>query len=365
MTVPVVVVAPDKFKGSATATEVASALARGIARTAPGARVERHPIADGGEGTVDLLLGHGWETRSTIVRGPLGTPVVGRWARRGDTAVVEAAEAIGLALLPGPPTPRTALESSSAGVGELLERALEPGVTRIVVGIGGTASTDGGRGAVAAVLGDAAPGPSRPERWADVRLEVACDVRNPLLGPSGAAAVYAPQKGADEATVRVLEARLADWSTALARGTGRHLVEAPGAGAGGGLAYGLAAGLGAAVVPGLATLLELTGTVEVVRGADLVVVGEGSLDAQSLFGKGPVALAALAATAGVPVVAVVGRSLVSAADASLAGIDEVRALLDLESDPAACMARVSDLLEQVGADLGARLLAGRETTQTG
>lgn len=353
MTGPRVVVAPDKFKGSATAAEVAAALARGLARTAPAARVLRRPIADGGEGTVDLLVEHGWEVRSATVQGPLGDPVEARWARRGTTAVVEAAAACGLGLLPGPPTARTAVDASTRGVGRLLDVALEPGVDRVVVGIGGTASTDGGRGAVASVLGDLLG--ELPERWAGIRLEVACDVRNPLLGPTGAAAVYGPQKGADPATVRRLESRLAAWAARVAEARGRDLAGLPGAGAGGGLAFGLAAGLGAIVVPGLATLAELTGTADVVRGADLLVVGEGSLDEQSLYGKGPVALAGVAAEAGVPVVAVVGRCLVARAEAAAAGIGQVRTLLELEPDPAACMARAVDLLEQVGAELGADL----------
>jgi glycerate 2-kinase len=353
MTGPLVVLAPDKFKGSATAAAVAAALARGLARTAPGARVLQRPIADGGEGSVDLLLGHGWEERRATVDGPLGDPVVARWARLGSTAVVEAAAACGLALLPGPPSPRTAVAGSTRGVGQLLDRAIEPGVDRLVVGIGGTATSDGGRGAVEYVVGGHLG--QVPDRWAGVRVEVACDVRNPLLGPTGAAAVYGPQKGADPSTVRSLEARLAAWAALLADGCGRDLATMPGTGAGGGLAFGLAAGLGATLVPGLATLVELTGTADLVRRADLLVVGEGSLDDQSLYGKGPVALAGLAAADGVPVVAVVGRSLVDRAEAAEAGIGQVRTLLDLEPDPVACMLRAVDLLEQVGAELGVGL----------
>lgn len=346
MKAPLVVVAPDKFKGSATAAEVAEALARGIRASAPDVRLECHPIADGGEGSVDLLLGHGWEARSAEVEGPLGDPVTARWARCGDVAVVEAAAACGLSLLPGDPDVASALAATTTGVGQLLAAAREAGSTRIVVGIGGTASTDGGEGAVRALHAVHA------DSWRDVTLQVACDVRNPLLGPHGAAAVYGPQKGADPSTVRVLEARLAAWADTLAAETGRDLATAPGAGAGGGLAYGLAAGLGARIVPGAATLLELTGTLERVRHADLVVVGEGSLDHQSLFGKGPVALATVAAEAAIPVVAVVGRSLVTSADAARAGIREVFALVDREPDPEVCMARAVDLLGEVGAEIG-------------
>ncbi|MFC7493596.1 MULTISPECIES: glycerate kinase [unclassified Nocardioides] len=350
MTGPLVVLAPDKFKGSATACAVADALARGLARTAPRAQVVRRPIADGGEGTVDLLLEHGWEERRATVEGPSGEPVVARWARKGSTAAVEAAAACGLALLSAPPSPCTAVEASTRGVGQLLDRALEPGVTRLVVGVGGTATTDGGRGAVELLLGDRLGRP--PGRWEGVRVDVACDVQNPLLGPSGAAATYAPQKGADPATVRSLEVRLAGWAARVAETCGRDVAAMPGAGAGGGLAFGLAAGLGAELVPGLLTLIELTGTADVVRRADLLVVGEGSLDQQSLFGKGPVALAGVAAAAGVPVVAVVGRSLVDAGAAAEAGIGRVHTLLELEPDPTACMARAVELLEQVGAELG-------------
>jgi glycerate kinase len=348
VTGPLVVVAPDKFKGSVTAADAAAALAGGILRSAPSAQVERHPIADGGEGTVDLLLAHGWEPRSAQVEGPLGGTVTAQWARLGDTAVLEAAAACGLGLLPGPPTPATALAASTTGVGQLLEAALDDGATRLLVGIGGTASTDGGAGAVAAV---------RAERWGGVRLEVACDVRNPLLGPSGAAAVYGPQKGADPGTVTLLEERLAGWSETLRARTGRAVADQPGTGAGGGLAYGLAAGLGGRIVPGAATLLELTGTLARIRQADLLVVGEGSLDEQSLYGKAPVALATTAAEAGVPVVAVVGRSLVDPASAARAGIDTVHTLLAREPDPDACMRRASTLLAEVGAEIGAGLAA--------
>lgn len=349
MTGPLVVLAPDKFRGSATAAEVAEALANGIARTAPGARVERHPIADGGEGSVEMLLAHGWEARSARVPGPLGDPVTAQWARHGDTAVLEAASACGLTLLPHGPTRRTAVEASTAGVGRLLLAALEPGITRVVVGIGGTSTTDGGEGAVRAVWSE------RPEGWPGVRIDVACDVDNPLLGPDGAAAVYAPQKGADDAAVAALEARLAAWARTLHRATGNDLAAEAGAGAGGGLAYGLAAGLGARIVPGTQTLLDLTGTLDRVRQADLVVVGEGSLDAQSLFGKGPVAVAGIAAAAGVPAVAVVGRSLVTTADAARAGIVRIHSLLDRQPDVAACMAQARSLLGEVGAEIGASL----------
>jgi glycerate kinase len=363
---PLVVVAPDKFKGSLSAADAAGALARGLRRGMPGVRVVEHPIADGGEGTVEMVLRHGFRAVPLEVHGPTGAPVTATYALRGETAVVEMAAAAGLDRLPGgAPDDSTARTASTFGVGELIRDALDRGARRIVLAVGGSATTDGGAGMVAALGGrlSTASGPVRPEggagllaverldldgldgRLAAATVVVACDVDNPLTGPSGAAAVYAPQKGATSPTVELLDRALGRWADVVAAATGRDLRERPGVGAAGGLAFGAAALLGAEIRSGIEYLLELSGFAAAVTGADLVVVGEGSLDEQSLRGKGPVGVADVAARAGARVVAVAGRSSVDPARLRELGIDSVYPLTDLEPDVRRSMRHAAELLE--------------------
>lgn len=344
-----VVVAPDKFKGSLSADEVASTVAAVLER-APGTEVVRHPVADGGEGTVDLALAAGFRPVTVTVTGPLGGPVEATFALRDRMAVLEMASAAGLALLPDGPSPATARGATTYGVGQLVLAAMDRGATRIVVGAGGSATTDGGAGAVEALARE-------ESRLADVDLVVACDVDNPLVGPSGAAAVYAPQKGAAPAAVEALEERLLDWADSVAAATGRDLRHLPGVGAAGGLAFGLVAVAGARLVPGAELLLELTGFDEVVAAADLVVVGEGSLDRQSLRGKGPLSVARSASRRGATVVAVTGRTELTADEWRGAGLSAVYALSDLESDPEVSMRDARRLLSVVASRLAADWLA--------
>ena len=363
---PLVVVAPDKFKGSLSASAAADALVRGLRRGMPGVRVVEHPIADGGEGTVEMVLRHGFRPVSCEVSGPTGEPVTATYALRGDTAVVEMAAAAGLDRLPGGvPDDRTARTASTYGVGELISDALDRGARRIVLAVGGSATTDGGAG-MAEALGarlSSAGNELRPEggasllaadrldldgldgRLADASVVVACDVDNPLTGPSGAAAVYGPQKGATAATVELLDRALGRWADLVADATGRDLRARPGVGAAGGLAFGAAALLGAEIRSGIEYLLELSGFAAAVSGADLVVVGEGSLDEQSLRGKGPVGVAAVAARAGARVVAVAGRSSVDADRLRELGIEAVYPLTDLEPDARRSMRHAAELLE--------------------
>lgn len=344
-----VVVAPDKFKGSLSADEVASTVAAVLARS-PGAEVVRHPVADGGEGTVDLALAAGFRPVTVTVSGPLGEPVEATFALRNRTAVLEMAAAAGLALLPDGPGPATARSATTYGVGELILAALDRGATRIVVGAGGSAATDGGAGAVEALARD-------ESRLAEIDLVVACDVDNPLVGPSGAAAVYAPQKGAAPDDVAALEERLLDWADSVAAATRRDLRHLPGVGAAGGLAFGLVAVAGARLVPGADLLLELSGFDGVVAAADLVVVGEGSLDRQSLRGKGPVSVARSAAGRGATVVAVTGRNELTEDEWRSAGLSAVYALSDLESDPEVSMRDARQLLSAVASRVAADWLA--------
>jgi len=365
-----VVIAPDKFKGSADATRVASRLAAGIRRVVPGVPVAVLPVADGGEGTVDAAVAAGFERRTVTVAGPLdGTVVQAHYALRHEVAVIEMAQAAGLHLLPaGRLAP---VEAGTYGVGRLVAAALDAGARTIVLGAGGSASSDGGAGMLAALgarLLDAdgrnLPGgggalarlarvdtSSLDERLAATSFVLASDVDNPLLGAHGAAAVYGPQKGADPRRVALLDGALARFVEALAADIGpaaRQLADLPGAGAAGGFGYAAMAVLGAERRPGISVLLDLLGLAQQVAGARLVVTGEGSLDAQSLHGKAPLGVAQLARRYGVPVVAVCGRLALSAQQSREAGFAATYALTSLEQDPARCMSNVDALLELTG-----------------
>jgi glycerate kinase len=362
-----VVVAPDKFKGSLTAAQVAARVAAGLASAAPGAEVVQVPVADGGEGTLEAALSAGYRRVPVRAEGPTGEPVDTAYAERDGVAVVELADVSGLRRLPGGrPAARTA---SSFGTGQVLAAALDAGCRRVVLGIGGSACTDGGAGMVKALggrargTGDEEVGRGGAALAAVASLDlaglhpalptaevvVASDVDNPLLGPNGAAAVYGPQKGASPAEVAELDAALARWAGAVRRATGRDLAAAPGAGAAGGVGFAALAVLGASLRPGIGLVLELVGFPAALPGAGLVITGEGSLDAQTLHGKAPAGVAAAARAAGIPAVAVAGRSLLAPADLEAAGILAAYALTDLEPDPDRCMTDAGPLLERLAA----------------
>lgn len=368
---PRILVAPDKFKGTIGAADVARAVAQGLVRARPDSEIVCLPVADGGDGTLDAAVSAGFERVPVTVAGPTGLPVETAFARRGDIAVVELADACGLHRLPGDvPAPTTA---SSRGLGEVMAAAIDAGCRELVVGIGGSASTDGGLGMLAAL--GAVVSPEEPSGGGglgsvtalgldslhpglrDARVVVARDVDNPLTGPDGAAAVYAPQKGATPSDVDTLDRGLSHWADVVAQAVGTDRRGEPGAGAAGGVGFALVAALGAELRPGIDLMLDLLGFAERVAGADLVVTGEGSLDAQSLRGKAPLGVASGAGRAGVPVVAVCGRRLLSDADLQLAGIAAAYALLDLEPDVETCLREPARLL----ADLGERI--GREHLQ--
>ena len=341
-----VVVAPDSFTGSLPAHEAAAAVEAGLRDAAEAAgisvEVRRRPVADGGEGTVAVVVSSGWVRRERTVTGPTGAPVRAAFALSPDgvaprTAVVELATASGLAQLPGGrPDPRHA---STWGTGELVAAALDERVQRVVLGIGGSATTDGGTGLAAALgarfLDRARTAHSRPggvaltdlavvdlrqldPRLRDTEIVVACDVDNPLTGPRGAARVYGPQKGASPDDVTALDAGLARLAQVLHRDLGIDVDRVAGAGAAGGVGAGALAFLGARLTPGIDLLLDLVGFDEALAGADLVVTGEGSFDAQSLSGKAAVGVARRALAAGVPVIVLAGRVDLDAADAGSA-----------------------------------------------
>lgn len=362
-----ILVCLDKFKGCLTAAEATAHLVTGITR-AGGTAVAR-PVADGGEGTVEALLGAGYREVEAVVSGPTGEPVGAAFAVRGDRAVVELARAAGLALLPGGrPAPLTA---STRGVGEVILHALDLACREVVLAVGGSATTDGGAGMLAALgakLLDRDGRPVRPgggaladiarvdlsgldRRLAAADLVVATDVDNPLLGPTGAAAVFGPQKGATPRDVTALERGLARFAAALAEATGHDLSGAAGAGAAGGTAFGALSALGARRAAGVDMVLREVGVHECLEDADLVVVGEGSFDAQSLRGKAPVGVARAARRAGVPVVVVAGVVDVAAAELRDLGVVTTFSLLERAGDLRAALTRAPALLTEIGRDL--------------
>lgn len=335
-----VVVAPDSFKGTLTAVEVVDAIAAGIHRVVPDAEVVRVPMADGGEGLVDAVEAAGFSRRTLTVAGPLGAPVVAEWALRDAVAVVEMAQASGLPLVT--PTPRTALEADTSGTGELIAAALDAGATRVVLGIGGSATTDAGAGALRTLgavfrdaRGDAVTGgggslvdvasidlASLDPRLARTEIVLCSDVANPFSGPAGAARVFAPQKGADAAAVALLDRGLVAVAAAVRAASGIDLIAAGWGGSGGGIAGTFSALLGARPASGVDLVADLVDLDARLSGADLVIVGEGSLDAQSLLGKAPVGVARRAVAHGVAVVAVAGRRGVPLAELAAHGIHD-------------------------------------------
>ncbi|MFG1932076.1 glycerate kinase [Mycobacterium sp. NPDC048908] len=313
-----VLIAPDSFGDSLTAVQAAEAIARGWRRGRPDDELTLAPQSDGGPGFVGVLASRFGEVNTLRVSGPLTEEVSAQWVldpAPPRTAYIECAQACGLALLPGPPTVRTALAAHSRGVGQLIAAAVAAGVGHIVVGLGGSSCTDGGR-AMIEELG----GLSRArELLADIELIAATDVEHPLLGPMGAAAVFGPQKGADPDTVRVLERRLSDWAVDLNAAAGRPVSEEPGAGAAGGIGAGLLA-LGGSRESGAAVIAEHTGLADDVAAAQLVITGEGRFDDQSLHGKVVSALAAGARSHGVPVLVLAGQVRLDKAALTNAGV---------------------------------------------
>jgi glycerate 2-kinase len=310
-----VLFAPDSFKGSLTSVQVTRALADGWSAARPDDAIEHAPLGDGGEGSIHAVaFAGGWEWIQTKAVGPLGSEVPAGWLRSddGQRAFVELAEASGLSRVePGTLDP---VGATTRGTGQLIERALDRGIRRIVLGIGGSATTDGGRGILEA-LGARDDGAEvdlsgLDRRLADVDLEIACDVSNPLLGATGAAATYGPQKGATPTQVAELDERLGRWANRLERATGRRERDTPGAGAAGGTGFGLLAIADRfrtlVLRPGVELVMEATGFDAKLAQSDLVFTGEGRIDAQTAFGKTALGVARRARDAGVPCVAVGG-----------------------------------------------------------
>ena len=320
-------IAPDKFKGSLAAGDVALAMASGAGRANPDIEIDLAPMADGGEGTVEALVAatHGQIFEATV-RGPLGEPVVACFGLLGDgeTAVVEMAAASGLVLVPK--SARDPMRASTFGTGELLLAALDAGAKRVILGIGGSATNDGGAG-LAQAIGvrlidrngteiergggtlanlDRIDASNIDPRIVNIPISVACDVDNPLCGPRGASAVYGPQKGADREMVDRLDRNLGRLAEIIQHDLDVDVLDLPGGGAAGGLGAGLVAFAGGKLEPGIDLVIRAVGLANRLRGADLCLTGEGSLDASSAFGKTAVGVARLARSLGVPTIALAG-----------------------------------------------------------
>jgi glycerate kinase len=367
-----IVLAPNAFKGSMTAMHAALAMGRGVRAAFPGAEVVAVPVADGGDGLAEVLIDAlGGEARVVTVQGPLGEPVQATLCLVPalGLAAVEMAAASGLALLAS--EERDPTRTTTYGTGELIRAALDLGARRIVVGIGGSATTDGGIGMAAALgvrLLDAAGNPVAPvggalgqirridmsgldPRLAQLRCEAICDVDNPLLGLHGAAHVYGPQKGATPAQVAELDAGLAHLADLIQADLGLDIRDLPGAGAAGGLGAGLRAFLGAELRRGVDLVLDLVGLDASLPGADLVITAEGQIDFQTAFGKAPAGVAERARARGVPCLAIAGSIGERIADLHPMGIDAVFSLcpgpISLEQAMATGPALLAATTEQV------------------
>jgi glycerate 2-kinase len=373
-----VLVASDKFKGSLTAAQVGEAVRLGLRRASPGLEIVVVPVADGGDGTLAAAIAAGYRAVPVTASGPTGQPVATSYARRGERAVVELADVSGLSQLPDGLAPLTA---SSRGTGEVIAAALDAGCRQIVLGIGGSAGTDGGAGLVGALGarlfgaggGEIADGGAalehierldlsgRHPHLAEAEIVVACDVDNPLTGPRGAAAVYGPQKGASPDDVQRLDGALARWADVVAAAIGSDQRNAPGAGAAGGVGFAAVALLGARLRPGIELVLDLVDFHRGLVGAQLVITGEGSLDEQTLHGKAPAGVASAAIAAGVPVVAVCGRNQLTDEQWRAAGISAIYSLGTLEPDAERSMADAAPLLERLAEVIADEHLVARSS----
>ena len=335
-----VVIAPDCFGGTLSAREAAGAVAAGWRRAAPGDELLLRPLADGGPGFVDVLhAALGGEVRREAVTGPRGEPVEARWLEHDGTGYVESAQACGLHLVPADERAAAAETAGTRGVGELVAAALARGARTVVVGLGGSATTDGGAG-LREVLAD-------PAAVAGVELVAASDVANPLLGPHGAARAFGPQKGASPEAVARLEARLAGMAELAA------VRDLPGAGAAGGLGAALLA-LGARATSGAGLVRRLTRLDDALDRADLAVTGEGSFDWQSLRGKLVTAVAGAAAERGLPCVVLAGQVSVGRREAAAAGVQEAHSVAEHAGSVAASLRDPAGTLAALARDVASR-----------
>ncbi|MYA51075.1 MAG: glycerate kinase [Chloroflexi bacterium] len=374
-----VVIAPQSFKGSISALDAARAMEEGVLRVVPDAGTVLVPVADGGDGTLETLVdATGGEIRSTTVTGPIGKPVAAEWGALGDgqTAVIEMARTSGLAMLSL--AERDPLRATTYGLGEVLREALDAGFRSFIVGIGGSATNDGGAGMAQALgvrlldetgknlpWGGAALADLRSidmsgldERAIDARFSVACDVSNPLTGPEGASAVYGPQKGATPELVQQLDAALKNFAKVVERDTGTSIDAVRGSGAAGGLGGGMMAFLGGSLRAGVDIVLDHVGLDGKLEGADLVITGEGRIDFQTVYNKAPIGVARRAKRRGIPVLAVCGSLGKGFEDVHAEGIDAAVSILTAPMTLDEASARAGELIADAVAEVMRSMKAG-------
>ena len=381
-----IVIAPQGFKGSLTALEVARAIGDGVRQVEPDAEIDLVPVADGGDGTLQALVDvSDGKVVTTTVTGPLGAPVYAQWGSmgkggnggNGKTAVIEMARASGLALLD--PSELDPLNASTRGTGELFKTALDAGHRKFIIGIGGSATNDGGAGmmqALGARLLDAdgmelPPGGAAlanldridvsglDRRAVEASIDVACDVNNPLCGPDGASAVFGPQKGATPELVEQLDAALARFAEIIERDLGKAVRDDPGAGAAGGLGAGLMAFLNARLKAGVDIVLDAVDLDAHLEGSDLVITGEGQIDHSTIFNKAPVGVAERAKKRGIPVIAIAGGLGEGYRETHEKGIDAAFTLVSGPMPLDDAIANTADLLAGVAEEIMRTLAVGR------
>jgi len=382
-----IVIAPDSFKESLSAWEAASEIEAGLREIFPYADYLKVPVADGGEGTVEAMIAAtGGRRIALAATGPLGAPVEAFYGLTGGAepiAVIEMAAASGLALVA--PQARDPLITTSRGTGELIRAALDAGARRFILGVGGSATNDGGAGmlqalGVSLLDGDgaqiAAGGAALASllridvsdldaRIADCVFEVACDVSNPLVGPQGASAIFGPQKGATPEVVAELDANLRHYAAIVARDVGQDVAAVPGAGAGGGIAAAMLAFLGGRLRPGSEIVADAVGLDAVVRDADLVITGEGRIDSQSVNGKTPVGVARVAKRHAKPVIAIGGCLAPDAAAVHAHGIDATFSTVRKACTTAEALADAAFNLRSAARNVGATLKLGMALVDKG
>jgi glycerate kinase len=375
-----IVIAPQGFKGSLTALEVALAIGGGVRQVEPDAEIDLVPVADGGDGTLQALVdSSGGRVVTTAVTGPLGAPVTAEWGSMGDgeTAVIEMARASGLALLN--PAELDLLNATTRGTGELLKTALDAGHRRFIIGIGGSATNDGGAGmmqALGARLLDADGNDLPPggaalanldridvsgldPRASNASIDVACDVNNPLCGPDGASAVFGPQKGATPELVEQLDGALSRFAEIIGRDLGKTVRDSPGAGAAGGLGAGLMAFLNADLKAGVDIVLDAVDLDAHLESADLVITGEGQIDHSTIFNKAPVGVAERAKKRGIPVIAIAGGLGEGYRETHEKGIDAAFPLVSGPMSLDDAIANTAGLLAGVAEEIMRALAVGR------
>ncbi len=374
-----IIIAPDSFKESLSAPEVAAAIARGIKRAAPDAHIICIPMADGGEGTVSAVLAATQgESRNNIVQNALGAPIQATWGwLSNQTAVIEMAAAGGLEHIPA--VLRDPLRATSFGVGELMRHAMDAGATHIVLGLGGSATNDAGAGMLQA-LGlqlldhagkELAPGGAALQQLAqldasnldarlkNIQITIASDVNNPLCGPKGASAIFGPQKGATPEQINILDQALDHFADLCAAYLGSDSRHTPGAGSAGGLGFAALAWLGARFRPGVEVVAEIGGLAEAAKGASLIITGEGRMDEQTLLGKTPMGVAKVGRSANVPVIAIAGSLGTNYQALYAAGIQAAFSVVSGPCTLQEACADASRLLEDRAQDIMRLWLSGR------